>query len=209
MNKSLRHQSGSAHIVIVIMLVAAILGALGFIFWQNFLQPKATPEVESSIQTEEKPSPSIIKDGYYSNSEYSFSYPKEDWTVKETEDTLTDIGIITPTVYSADYAQQGMGLDAGALVAVYASSTTKTLDEEYANIKESEARFGLKDIKKTTINGEAAITYNSEYEGPRYHTVFVKNGKMYDIVYEYAYMKSASIHMDTYELITSSFKFVE
>lgn len=212
MNKSLHRQSGSAHIVIIIILVVAILGALGFVFWQNFLQPKATPQVitsETSAQTQEKPSPAATDYESYSNAEYSFSYPKDGWTVKEAEDTGTDSGIITPTVYSGDYAQQGMTLDAGALVGVYASVTTNTFDEEFTSIKESETTFGLKDIKKTTINGETAITYNSGYEGPRYHTVFIKNGKVYDIVYQYASTKSASVHMDTYELITSSFKFVE
>jgi hypothetical protein len=35
-------QTGSAHIVIVIVLVLALLGALGFVFWQNFVNKPAT-----------------------------------------------------------------------------------------------------------------------------------------------------------------------
>jgi|GEM_PF-3522629 len=33
---------GSAHIVIIIILIAAILGGLGFVFWNRFITPKAT-----------------------------------------------------------------------------------------------------------------------------------------------------------------------
>ncbi len=33
----MKKQSGSAHVIIVIVLVIALLGSLGFIFWQNFV----------------------------------------------------------------------------------------------------------------------------------------------------------------------------
>lgn len=33
-------QSGSAHLIIIIVLTIALLGTLGFVFWQNFGQPK-------------------------------------------------------------------------------------------------------------------------------------------------------------------------
>lgn len=44
-----RKQDGSAHIAIVIILVVALLGALGFIFWQNVVVDKNV--TESSQQT--------------------------------------------------------------------------------------------------------------------------------------------------------------
>lgn len=31
------YQSGSAHVVIIVCLAVALLGALGWIFWQNFV----------------------------------------------------------------------------------------------------------------------------------------------------------------------------
>lgn len=34
-----RSQTGSAHVVIIIVLIVALLGAVGFVFWQNFLKP--------------------------------------------------------------------------------------------------------------------------------------------------------------------------
>lgn len=36
-----RNQTGSAHIVIIIILVVALVGALGFVFWQNFMNKSA------------------------------------------------------------------------------------------------------------------------------------------------------------------------
>lgn len=39
MNKN-KNQSGFAHIAIIIILAVALLGTLGFVFWQNFMQPK-------------------------------------------------------------------------------------------------------------------------------------------------------------------------
>lgn len=35
-------QSGSAHLIVIFILVLTIIGLLGFVFWQNFMQPKAT-----------------------------------------------------------------------------------------------------------------------------------------------------------------------
>ena len=53
MNKK-QSQSGSAHLVIIIVLVVALLGALGYIFYLNFMQPKATPTVA------ETPAPVVV-----------------------------------------------------------------------------------------------------------------------------------------------------
>ena len=47
-----RHrQAGSAHLVIIIILVAALLCALGFVFWQNFVSQKDDTSVTSSQTT--------------------------------------------------------------------------------------------------------------------------------------------------------------
>lgn len=43
-------QSGSAHIVLVGVLIAALLGSLGFIFWQNVIQKSSTDKQASTSQ---------------------------------------------------------------------------------------------------------------------------------------------------------------
>lgn len=35
-----KYQSGSGHLIIIIALIVLLLGALGFVLWQNFMQPK-------------------------------------------------------------------------------------------------------------------------------------------------------------------------
>jgi hypothetical protein len=41
-------QTGSAHTVIIIVLVLALLGVLGFVFWQNFVNKPATKTAGAS-----------------------------------------------------------------------------------------------------------------------------------------------------------------
>jgi hypothetical protein len=48
-----KHQSGSAHLIIIISLVVVVLGALGFVFWQNFMskQSSESATTQSSVDT--------------------------------------------------------------------------------------------------------------------------------------------------------------
>ncbi|MDB5166970.1 MAG: hypothetical protein JWN26_115 [Candidatus Saccharibacteria bacterium] len=49
--KSRQSQAGSAHLVIIIVLVVALLGALGFVFWQNFINKPVANQANSSQTT--------------------------------------------------------------------------------------------------------------------------------------------------------------
>lgn len=47
-------QKGSAHVVVVGVLVLALLGALGFIFWQNFVsKDEVTKKAETIVKSED------------------------------------------------------------------------------------------------------------------------------------------------------------
>lgn len=53
-----KRQSGSAHLVITVILVVSLLGALGFIYWQNFINKKdqaVTPSTSQSTTTPTNP----------------------------------------------------------------------------------------------------------------------------------------------------------
>jgi cytoskeletal protein RodZ len=51
----MKSQKGSAHVVVVIILVLALLGALGFIFWQNFMQKNDTiTKTEDKVATKQE-----------------------------------------------------------------------------------------------------------------------------------------------------------
>lgn len=45
-----RLQSGSAHVVIIIILVTIVLGLLGFVFWQNFIDKKPSDTTTTRTQ---------------------------------------------------------------------------------------------------------------------------------------------------------------
>lgn len=46
----MNRQKGSAHVIIVSILVIALIGALGFIFWQNFIYNKPAQEKDTSAK---------------------------------------------------------------------------------------------------------------------------------------------------------------
>lgn len=48
--KKIDSQAGSAHIVIIVVLVVALVATLGFVFWQNFIQKK-DDSAKTSTQT--------------------------------------------------------------------------------------------------------------------------------------------------------------
>ena len=88
MNKK-QSQSGSAHLVIIIVLVVALLGALGYVYWLNFMQPK-TSDTESSTTTSTTTVSDITYKKYTTTGKYvvSFNYPST-WTTVNTNNSDT------------------------------------------------------------------------------------------------------------------------
>lgn len=208
MIKNSRTQQGSAHVVIIILLVIAVLGLLGFVFWHNFIRSNATPAEEQNMTTSnETTDKGKVEQKTYTNDDLSFNYPVSGWVVEETR--YGEGASLTPELKSSDYQQTGMGVDKGAIISVSMNEKSTTIDKEYANLQESASVFGLEDLQKTIVSGKSVITYHSAYEGIRYHTVFIHEGKAYDVIYMYEYEGEALTHLDTYNLVTSSLKFKE
>jgi len=87
-NKALS-QKGSAHVVIIVILVVALLGTLGFVFWQNFIDKKPVAKNNESSKTED--TKSKPKDEYkgwktYTSTRdgYSIRYPSDWLAINET-----------------------------------------------------------------------------------------------------------------------------
>src|SRR5687768_9094971 len=56
MIKNSSRQNGSMHVVIIVILIVALLGALGFVFWQNFTQKSEEKTAnQSTTKNESKP----------------------------------------------------------------------------------------------------------------------------------------------------------
>ncbi len=199
---SAHSQKGSVHAIIMIVLVLAVLGLLGFIFWQNFLNKEATPTPQATTTdtttTEEVATPAAP--AKYTNETYSFEYPAEGWMAVET-----DYGqMITTELRSDDYAANvGMGTDAGAIITFNVSNIGMTRDAQYT-IVENEYP-DVHDLKKVTVNGNEAFTFNSGYEGVRYHTYVVKDGMAYDILYQFPDDGDVNTEKATYDQVVASF----
>jgi type II secretory pathway pseudopilin PulG len=66
MIKNSSKQTGSAHVVIIVILVIALLGTLGFVFWQNFInKDSATQDSTTNTQSAEDGLDSTAKTSVY------------------------------------------------------------------------------------------------------------------------------------------------
>lgn len=75
---------GSAHIIFVVIIVVALIGALSFLFWQNSTNKK-TDTLPSNTAKEAIVDPYRDWNSYESiNSKYSIKYPKDWIALKET-----------------------------------------------------------------------------------------------------------------------------
>jgi hypothetical protein len=133
------NQSGSAHVIIIVVLSVALVAALGFVFWQNFLQQKDTGD------TSETQSSSMTKSEKKAEQEYktfssellnnvSFQYPAE-WTVKESAVGETDYQVVTITVRDEDNERVARLQTNGQLGGACETPTTyTTLDTVKADV---------------------------------------------------------------------------
>lgn len=107
MNKK-QSQSGSAHFIVIFILVIALLGALGFVFWQNFIQTKTTENKTSSTSTSSTESSNEVVDNtkYFSIAQwdikgvYDGQY-KLEYQLKTNVDSLQYIQLSSPDVPKA------------------------------------------------------------------------------------------------------------
>lgn len=120
----MKKQSGSAHVIIVIILVVALIGALGFIFWQNFVAKKADTKTSSeetskpAAKEEPKKEPTLSANWFVyesQNKKYSMAIP-DGWrlrTLQGNDDLFLRAGLTysagTPAVVEAveDYGSDG------------------------------------------------------------------------------------------------------
>lgn len=97
MNKHSQRQTGSIHLIVIIVVVAGLLGSLGFIFWQHFIEKKNTSQtkiVQTTKPAEVKPVTHSYKTFTSPNSSLSFHY-LDNWTASETTTTDTSLGTVT------------------------------------------------------------------------------------------------------------------
>lgn len=91
-----RDQHGSAHVVVIIILIIALFAALGVVFYQNFIVKKDV-HTNMPMAPAPKDTTKTVRVAFQSTI-YALDYPK-DWTVKSDTPNLGDT---TTTLVSTD-----------------------------------------------------------------------------------------------------------
>jgi hypothetical protein len=96
MSNKISSQKGSTHVIIIVILVVALLGALGFVFWQNFMNKPAPANNETSKVEDKK------QDTPHKETPVSDQLTLNDWGIKFT---------IAPSLKSTEIKYQAKGPD--------------------------------------------------------------------------------------------------
>ncbi len=146
-------QQGFAHQVLIIGLMVTIIGALGFIFWQNFIyKAPETKTVTVKKTTITKSTDQTSEDKTYTNKilGISFNYPGN-WTVndkdvKQEEQgyTIANIEVLNETGESEAWFSTGYSLGG---VCGEDAEQTQTLYSEDTSIGTKPANFSLTALK--------------------------------------------------------------
>ncbi len=199
-----RIQQGRALVVFIIVGAFAAAGVLGFVLWSKHAAPiDGTSQDTASSQQKSATSPANL---LYESERYTFEYPRDGWRLVEEHYDPNNKSQVTPVLRTSDWAQSGIAAEKGAAVSVNVSTASKTLlvlKEEAANFADGTAR----DFKDMKVDGVDAFSYKLSYEGERYNTVFIHDGREYYVQYEHAYGVEPSVHIGGYDTIVSTFRF--
>ncbi len=100
-----RSNQGSAHVVIIIILVVALLSTLGFVFWQNLNKPKTDQTTTQSSSSTHQTDTTKLMDGGVAGSfptPLTWKFP-ETWSLNYTgngPESLDDTSVQTLTLTS-------------------------------------------------------------------------------------------------------------
>lgn len=88
-----KSETGSAHVIVIGVLIVALIGALGFIFWQNIIN-KPTQSTTATTTQSVSPSPSVAASKSFCAplEKLCFDYPSN-WSVK-TDDISDESGAL-------------------------------------------------------------------------------------------------------------------
>lgn len=195
------YQNGFAHAFLIMGLVVALVGALGFVFWQNFIYQEPTKtELVTTTDTSKPAEASEATTSIFRGKGFSFEYPSEGWKAGEMSKVDPSVD-----VKSADYKENGYMDFTGAVVNVSVVASSLSVDQDIETTNKSSA--GYSDFKKfTTDKGDKAYTYKMSYEGTRYGTSIFHGDRKYTVVYEHG-SGSYDTYAKGYDAIVSTLSF--
>lgn len=108
-------QKGNAHVVIIIILVIALIGSLGFVFWQNVMQKDTETKPDTQSNTQKDTSNQTSYKTYQTDKHpVSFTYP-DSWTIKNerADDQYgfsRSVDVVTDANDTISFSTGGQGL---------------------------------------------------------------------------------------------------
>ena len=182
-------QKGFAHAVLLIGLLIALIGALGFIFWQNFIH-KEPEESQTSVVGKNHPESKVenntpvVSNNVFDSDQLSFDYPNE-W--QEKKDQYSES---VARIESNDFERSvGMGLESGSDLVI--EETTQKNPPQGA---------GINNIEEIHVDGKKAYRYEIEYEGYRLQAIVPSSEVNYLVTMETSAKPSAD-QRATFELV--------
>ena len=187
MNK--KYQSGFAHlIVITVILAVALVGTLGFVYWQNFIQQKSsastkTPVVKASstVVTTGTPTGKATTYKTYKDNQYNFTFKYPDtWS------------LTTDTSYGSDFST--IKDESGNKVAEFSVGTQLggacAGDGSLYNVIESEAT-SIKAVKPVSYSVTGIVnddgSYDAHYGLTDVYTSYGSKGRVCSNTFYYAF----------------------
>jgi hypothetical protein len=113
-----KYDSGSAHVVIVALLTVALISAVSFIFWQNFVNKPTTESLSSKKDMTIPEKVVSVKTTKYcaENEKLCFDYPI-DWSIEKTAvDTTVSDNILIKSPDKKVYLQLTTGIGPRGIV---------------------------------------------------------------------------------------------
>lgn len=218
MIKNSQRQIGSAHIVIVTILVVALIGVLGFIAWQNFT--KANTDTTSPVSNTKEDTKASETDKYagFNTYEsvrdgYSIKYPKDWIVIKETDQDGPYIRNSDPTSGTAEGGYPAGYINLRVLreddSADFKARTDYTVQDWYEALGKTYVNSGPvgyepEDVKAITFNGISAKSAKSVFTETNEAIYFVKDDTLYSInLYPYGISSDSTV-----KLMLNSFTFL-
>ena len=188
MNK--QNQNGSAFVAMIIIVVIAFIGMLGFILWQNFLKPKpATETSQTNKTTTSAVDPYKDWKTYTSTANnYQIKYPSTWLVVPETSTDGPYIRNFDPATTNGGYPPGYMNVRILKYMddSNFNNFSGSTTTEWYSQLGETDLSMGPVTYKSDTVeaymvNDIAAKKTISSYDETNEVIFILKDGSLYEI----------------------------
>lgn len=106
--KNRLQESGSAHVAVVVVLIVALIGALGFIFWQNFIQRKDSDTSTNTTQSAKSEDTRSVESRALALNQWGVSVPltEDDPEYVSTYEKNTDEEVYLFSVKDEDFCEE-------------------------------------------------------------------------------------------------------